>query len=94
MADLGRRFYVTETAIKTFSVGYPIQSALDAFLTLRKEHNLTSANVDRIIAKLPEDGAGIVNNSAMPDVNLQYLIAVALIDGTVSFDASHSYERM
>ncbi|HJZ77682.1 MAG TPA: hypothetical protein VKE51_38400, partial [Vicinamibacterales bacterium] len=46
------------------------------------------------IAKLPEDGAGIVNNSAMPDVNLQYLIAVALIDGTVSFDASHSYERM
>jgi len=94
VADLGRRFYVTESAIKTFSVGYPIQSALDAFLTLRKEHNLTSANVDRIIAKLPEDGAGIVNNSAMPDVNLQYLIAVALIDGTVSFDASHSYERM
>ena len=30
----------------------------------------------------------------MPDVNLQYLIAVALVDGTVSFDASHSYERM
>jgi 2-methylcitrate dehydratase PrpD len=30
----------------------------------------------------------------MPDVNLQYLMAVALIDGTVSFDASHSYERM
>ena len=68
--------------------------ALDAFLALRKEHNLTPANVDRIVATLPEDGAGIVNNSAMPDVNLQYLIAVALIDGTVSFDASHSYERM
>jgi 2-methylcitrate dehydratase PrpD len=30
----------------------------------------------------------------MPDVNLQYLIAVALIDGALSFDASHSYERM
>ena len=26
--------------------------------------------------------------------NLQYLIAVALIDGTVSFDDSHSYDRM
>jgi len=93
-ADLGRRFYVTETAIKTFSVGYPIQSALDAFITLRREQGLTSANVDRVIVRLPEDGAGIVNDSAMPDVNLQYLIAVALIDGTVSFDASHSYERM
>jgi len=94
VADLGRRFYVSETAIKTFSVGYPIQSALDALLALRREHNLTAGTVDRVIARLPEDGAGIVNDSAMPDVNLQYLMAVALIDGTVSFDASHSYERM
>jgi len=92
--DLGKRFYVTETAIKTFSVGYPIQSALDALLTLRRQHGLTVANVDRIVVRLPEDGAGIVNDSAMPDVNLQYLAAVALIDGTVSFDASHSFERM
>ena len=30
----------------------------------------------------------------MPDVNLQYLMAVALIDGAVSFDASHSFDRM
>jgi 2-methylcitrate dehydratase PrpD len=93
-ADLGRRFYVTETAIKTFSVGYPIQSALDALLMLRREHGLTANNVDRVVARLPEDGAGIVNDSAMPDVNLQYLMAVALIDGDVSFDASHSYARM
>ena len=39
--DLGTRFYVTETAIKTFSVGYPNQSPLDAFLTLRKQYGLT-----------------------------------------------------
>ena len=30
----------------------------------------------------------------MPDVNLQHLMAVALIDGTVSFEMSHSRERM
>jgi 2-methylcitrate dehydratase PrpD len=92
--DLGTRYYVTETAIKTFSVGYPIQAALDAFLTLRREHGITVDSMDRIIATLPEDGARIVDDRSMPDVNLQYLIAVALIDGTVSFDASHSYERM
>jgi 2-methylcitrate dehydratase PrpD len=92
--DLGTRYFVTETAIKTFSVGYPIQAALDAFLSLRREHSLTPASVDRIVATLPEDGARIVNDRSMPDVNLQYLIAVALVDGTVSFDASHSYERM
>jgi hypothetical protein len=30
----------------------------------------------------------------MPDVNCQHIIAVALVDGTVSFEDSHSYERM
>ena len=94
IAGLGTRFYVMETAIKVFSVGYPIQAPLDAFLSLRKEHGLTVANVARIVVKLPADGAGIVDNRAMPDVNVQHMMAVALIDGTVSFDASHSYERM
>src|SRR6266850_209361 len=94
VAGLGRRFFITETAIKVFSVGYPIQAPLDAFLALRRQHALTVNNVERIVARLPEDGARIVDDRAMPDVNLQYAIAVALIDGTLSFDASHSYERM
>ena len=94
VADLGRRYFVTETAIKVFSVGYPIQSAIDALLTLRRTHGLTPDNVEHILVRLPSDGAAIVNNSAMPDVNLQYVIAVALLDGTVSFEDSHSHERM
>ena len=51
-------------------------------------------NVERIVVKLPADGARIVDNRAMPDVNVQHMMAVALIDGTVSFEDSHSYERM
>jgi 2-methylcitrate dehydratase PrpD len=94
VAGLGERFFITETAIKVFSVGYPIQAPLDAFLVLRRQHGLTAGNVERIVARLPEDGARIVDNRAMPDVNLQYVLASALIDGTLSFDASHSYERM
>lgn len=94
VAGLGSRFFVTETAIKTYSVGYPIQSALDAFLKLRREHGLQVSNVEHIVVRLPEDGAGIVDNSSMPDVNCQYIIAVALVDGAVSFSNSHSYERM
>jgi 2-methylcitrate dehydratase PrpD len=94
VADLGSRFYVSETAIKVFSVGYPIQAPLDALLTLRREHALRPDTVSRIVVRLPEDGARIVDNSAMPDVNCQHLMAVALIDGTVSFEMSHSRERM
>jgi 2-methylcitrate dehydratase PrpD len=94
VAGLGSRFWIAETSIKTYSVGYPIQSAVDAFLTLRRENSLRVDNVERIVVRLPADGAGIVDNSSMPDVNLQYIIALALVDGAVSFANSHSYERM
>lgn len=94
VAGLGSRYFVTETAIKPYSVGYPIQAPLDAFLTLHREHGLTADNVERIVVRLPEDGARVVNDRAMPDVNCQHIIAVALVSGTVSFEDSHSYERM
>jgi 2-methylcitrate dehydratase PrpD len=94
IAGLGSRYFVTETAIKPFSVGYPIQAPLDAMLRLRREHGLSVDNVERIVVRLPEDGARIVNDRAMPDVNCQHIIALALVDGTVSFEDSHSYERM
>jgi 2-methylcitrate dehydratase PrpD len=57
VAGLGSRFFVTESAIKSFSVGYPIQSPLDAFLTLVREHGLSASNVESIVVRLPEDGA-------------------------------------
>jgi 2-methylcitrate dehydratase PrpD len=91
---LGERYYVTETSIKPYSVGYPIQAPLAAFLDLQREHGLKPEMVERIIVRLPEDGARIVNNRSMPDVNCQYIIAVALLDGTVTFESSHSHSRM
>jgi len=94
LEGLGSRFYVTETAIKTYSVGYPIQSPLDAILKLRKDHNLTPDNVKSILVKLPTDAVGIVGHSAMPDVNCQHLVAVALVKGAVSFIDSHDQALM
>jgi len=92
--DLGSRFYVTESAIKTFSVGYPNQSPLDAFLTLRKQYGLTPDNVRHILVKLPTDAIGIVDKSAMADVNCQHLMALALVKGAVSFADSHDQSLM
>ena len=94
VAGLGSRYFVTETAIKPYSVGYPIQAPLDALLRLRREHALSADNVERIVVRLPEDGARVVNDRAMPDVNCQHIIALALVEGTVSFEGSHSYARM
>ena len=92
--DLGNHFFVTETAIKPYPVGYPIQSALDAFFALHRQHGLTVENVEHITVRLPEDGARIVNNRSMPDVNCQHMIAMALVDGNVTFASTRSYQRM
>jgi 2-methylcitrate dehydratase PrpD len=94
LEELGKRFYVTETAIKTFSVGYPIQSPLDALLTLRRQYALTPDNVRSVLVKLPTDAMGIVGDSAMPDVSCQHLVALALVKGAVSFADSHDLALM
>jgi 2-methylcitrate dehydratase PrpD len=94
VVDLGTRYFVSESGIKTFPVGYPNQAPLDAFLKLAREHDLRPSNVDRIVVHLPEDAVGIVSNSAMTDVNCQYLMATALVDGGVSFANAHSREHM
>jgi len=94
VAGLGSRFFVVETAIKPYSVGYPIQAPLDAFLRLHREHSLSVANVERVAVRLPEDAARIVNDPSMPNRSCQHIIALALVKGMVSFDDSHSYDQM
>lgn len=94
VSGLGSKYFVTETAIKPFSVGYPIQAPLDAFLTLHRKYGLTPENVELIVLRLPEDGARVVNDRSMPDICCQHIIALALVEGTVSFEDSHSYKRM
>ena len=92
--ELGIRYEIMLTNIKKFSVGSPIQAAADALLLLIEKHGLTPEDVKEIIARLPDYGASVVNNRNMPDINLQYILAVALVDGDLTFEAAHSYERM
>jgi 2-methylcitrate dehydratase PrpD len=94
VAGLGSRYIISETCIKTFTVGFPNQSPLDAMLKLRREHGLSPDLVERIVVHLPEDAIGIVSRSKMPDVNCPYLVATALVEGGVSFAHSHSHEHM
>ncbi len=92
--DLGCRYEILLTDIKKFSVGAPIQAPLDALLILREKHGLTAANVRSITARVPDDRVLIVRDRNMPDVDLRHVLAVALLDGGMTFEASHSYERM
>ncbi|MBA4421936.1 MAG: MmgE/PrpD family protein [Syntrophus sp. (in: bacteria)] len=92
--ELGGRYEIQLTDIKKYSVGAPIQAPLDALLNLRGKHGLTAANVQSMVARVPDDRVLIVRDRNMPDVDLKHVLAVALLDGGMTFAASHSYERM
>lgn len=94
VTGLGQSFFITRSAIKTYTVGYPNQSALDALLTLRKDNHLTADQVSSVLVRLPTDAIGIVGDSAMPDVNCPHLVSVALLKGGVSFVDAHDAALM
>ena len=94
VAELGSRYEVMLTNIKKFCVGFPIQSPVEGLLLLKERHGFGPGDIEKIVARLPEGGAHTVNDREMPDINLQYIFAIALLDGRVSFEAAHSVERM
>jgi len=89
---LGSYFDIMFTHMKKFPTGGPIQAPTDALLLLMEKHGLTANGVQSIVVSLP--GLGVADISAMPDINLRYLLAVTLLDGYLTFEAAHSYERM
>jgi 2-methylcitrate dehydratase PrpD len=91
---LGERYEVTQTIIKKWSTGGPIQSPLDAVVNLRKQHPFSPDDVKEVTVRLSTSAAPKVDNTVSPDLCLQYLVAVLLLDGTVSFKAAHDKARM
>ena len=91
---LGERYEVTRTNIKKWTVGSPIQAPLDALVNMRKKHPFTSDQVEKVIVHLATGQAFIINNREIVDICLQHLVAVMLIDKTVSFASAHDTARM
>lgn len=92
--QLGERYEVTRTNIKKWTVGSPIQAPLDAIENLRKRHPFEASQVQKVIVRVATSEANTVNNREMPDICLQHMVAVMLLDKTASFDAAHDKPRM
>jgi 2-methylcitrate dehydratase PrpD len=92
--NLGERYEVTRTNIKKWTVGSPIQAPLDALELILKKHPLAVDQVQSVTVRVGTQEAVIVNNRDMPDICLQHMVAVMLIDRTVSFRSAHDKARM
>src|SRR5438132_725303 len=91
---LGDRSEVTRNSFKKWTVGAPIQAVLDALENIFKKNRVEADQVKQVLVKLATNEAAIVNNREIPDICLQHLVAVMLIDKTVTFRSAHETARM
>jgi len=92
--DLGKVYEIMNTNIKRWSVGSPIQAPLDSPLDLIRTHGVKAADVEKLTVRVAHQGANTTDNRPMPDINMQHMCAVMLLDGIVTFKSAHDEKRM
>jgi len=92
--NLGVQYEIALTDIKKWSVGSPIQGPLDALNILQQKNKFNADQVEKLHVRLAPSAAKVVNNREMPDICVQHMMAVMLLDKTASFKAAHDVERM
>ena len=91
---LGELYGVSQTTLKKWTTGGPIQAPLDALENLQKKQPFQADQVKQVVVRVATSAGYTVNNRDMPDICLQHLVAVMLLDKTVSFRAAHDKARM
>ncbi len=91
---LGERYEIAQTDIKKWTVGSPIQGPLDAIEAIRAKRPFEADQVERLIVRLAPTVAAVVDDREIPNICLQHMTAVMLLDKTVSFNAAHDNARI
>ena len=91
---LGADYEILRAGIKRWPVGGPIQGPMHVLRDLIVQHCIKAGDVEKIIARMPDKELEIVNNRASPDICVQHLLAVMLIDGNITFKSAHDFGRM
>jgi len=89
---LGDRYEITRTSIKKWTVGTPIQGPLDALEIMLKKRPFEADQVKEVVVRMSP--GSVVDNREMPDVCIQHMLAVMMIDKTATFRSAHDKPRM
>jgi 2-methylcitrate dehydratase PrpD len=94
VSQLGERYEIARTNIKKWTVGSPIQAPLDCLYNILQKHPINPNDVKTIVVREANSEARVVDNREMPDICLQHMVAVMILDKTASFKAAHDKPRM
>src|ERR1700730_17427637 len=91
---LGERYEIARTNIKKWTVGSPIQAPLDALAGFFKQRSFSADDVKKVTVRVATDEANTVSNRDIPDICMEHMVAVMLLDKTVTFATVHDKARM
>jgi 2-methylcitrate dehydratase PrpD len=91
---LGERYEIARTNIKKWTVGSPIQAPLDALVGFFKQRSFSADDVRKVVVRVATDEANTVSNRDIPDICMEHMVAVMLLDRTVTFRSVHDQARM
>jgi 2-methylcitrate dehydratase PrpD len=94
LAGLGTSYAVFDTTIKKWTVGAPLQSVLDSVTALLEDPGVRADNIRHIRVDMPTASVRIVDNSTIPDLCLQHLVALTILDRGATFASVHDIARM
>lgn len=91
---LGSRYEILLTNIKKWSVGSPIQAPLDCIEKMLAKDPIAADDIDKVTLRLSSLEHSVVDDRHMPDICIQHMVAIMLLDGTVTFASAHDDKRM
>jgi 2-methylcitrate dehydratase PrpD len=91
---LGERYEIARTNIKKWTVGSPIQAPLDALVIFFKQRSFTADDIQKVVVRIATDEANTVSKRDIPDICMEHMVAIMLLDKTVTFQSVHDKARM
>ena len=91
---LGHNYEIMRGGIKRWSIGGPIQGPMHVLYEIIQKYGIRARDVEKLVVGVPQEQLEVVDKREMVDISLQHLLAVMLLDGTMSFAAAHDLRRI
>jgi 2-methylcitrate dehydratase PrpD len=92
-AQLGTLDSLSMSSIKKYSVGYPALAPVDAMVGLARTNDVPIEEIVAIRCVMLPQNIYVVKDRTMPNIDLRYLLTVALLDKGLHFAAAHDTDR-
>lgn len=95
VSGLGEDRKILETDIKKYSTGFPIAAPVAALEEILDRTKASANQIKSVKIIYLSDWYRVIGDAnKMPDLNLRHCLSATIVDGHLSFEASHSEARM